>query len=197
VPLAAALWSGGISFGGVIAFIFADLITFPLLLIYRRYYGTRLMLRMLAVFWAVMSTAGLLTELLFAPPAWCRPPDHQVAPAHFSWNYTTYLNLSSCCSSASSTGSTAIASALGAGDRYAIDPVCGMQVEKAHAPATRDHGGERQYFCSARIVSLPMRMTRAVPRRGARTVQQRASDHDRSTALRRQGRGVTASPPRL
>ena len=59
VPLAAALWKGGISFGGVIAFIFADLIAFPLLMIYRRYYGTRLMLRMLAVFWALMSTAGL------------------------------------------------------------------------------------------------------------------------------------------
>ena len=49
VPLAASLWKGGIAFGGVIAFIFADLITFPLLLIYRRYYGTRLMLRMLVV----------------------------------------------------------------------------------------------------------------------------------------------------
>ena len=53
VPLAAALWKGGICFGGVISFIFADLITLPLLLIYRRYYGTALTLRMLAVFWAV------------------------------------------------------------------------------------------------------------------------------------------------
>ncbi len=65
VPLAAALWKGGISFGGVISFIFADLIAFPLLMIYRRYYGTRLMLRMLAVFWALMSTAGLITEGIF------------------------------------------------------------------------------------------------------------------------------------
>ena len=65
VPLAAALWQGGISFGGVIAFLFADLIAFPLLLIYRRYYGTRLMLRLLAVFWAVMAAAGLITEVLF------------------------------------------------------------------------------------------------------------------------------------
>ncbi|HUE07360.1 MAG TPA: permease, partial [Acidimicrobiales bacterium] len=56
VPLAATLWHGGISFGGVIAFLFADLITFPLLMIYRKYYGTRLMLRMLVVFWALMST---------------------------------------------------------------------------------------------------------------------------------------------
>jgi uncharacterized membrane protein YraQ (UPF0718 family) len=90
VPLAAALWHGGISFGGLIAFLFADLITLPLLLIYRRYYGTRLMLRMLAVFWVLMSTAGLLTELLFhaagAVPT-TRPAT--VAPTEFSWNYTT------------------------------------------------------------------------------------------------------------
>ncbi len=94
VPLAAALWHGGISFGGVIAFLFADLITFPLLLIYRRYYGTRLMLRMLAVFWALMSTAGLLTEILFHAAGLVptmRPAT--VAPADFSWNYTTYLNI--------------------------------------------------------------------------------------------------------
>ena len=65
--------AGRISFGGVIAFIFADLITFPLLMIYRRYYGTRLMLRMLAVFWALMSTAGLITEGSSGRPASCRP----------------------------------------------------------------------------------------------------------------------------
>jgi uncharacterized protein len=93
VPLAAALWKGGISFGGVVSFIFADLITFPLLLIYRRYYGTRMALRMLALFWFVMSVAGLVTESIFRGaglvPA-TRPS--QVAPAHFSWDYTTILN---------------------------------------------------------------------------------------------------------
>ena len=94
VPLAASLWKGGISFGGVIAFIFADLIAFPLLMIYRRYYGTRLMVRMLVVFWALMSTAGLITEVIFRAAGLVptvRPTT--VAPAHFSWNYTTYLNL--------------------------------------------------------------------------------------------------------
>ncbi|HTZ08847.1 MAG TPA: permease, partial [Acidimicrobiales bacterium] len=65
VPLAAALWSGGISFGGVVAFVFADLITFPLLLVYRRYYGTRLTLRILSLFWVAMALAGLVTEGLF------------------------------------------------------------------------------------------------------------------------------------
>ena len=94
VPLAAALWKGGISFGGVVAFIFADLITFPLLLIYRRYYGTRLMLRMLATFWVVMSTAGLITEGLFrvtglVPTVKPGP----ISPPHFQWNFTTYLNI--------------------------------------------------------------------------------------------------------
>jgi len=66
VPLAAALWKGGISFGGVVSFIFADLITFPLLLIYRRFYGWALTLRILAAFWLVMAAAGLATEYLFA-----------------------------------------------------------------------------------------------------------------------------------
>ena len=85
VPLAAALWSGGISFGGVIAFIFADLIAFPLLLIYRRYYGTRLMLRMLAVFWALMSTAGLAHRAaLPCRRVWCRPSGRPRSPRRIS-----------------------------------------------------------------------------------------------------------------
>ena len=94
VPMAAALWSGGISFGGVISFLFADLITFPLLLIYRRLYGGRMALRMLVVFWALMSMAGLATEGLF----WALGivPAHRpavIAPAHFEWNYTAVLNI--------------------------------------------------------------------------------------------------------
>jgi YHS domain-containing protein len=149
VPLAAALWSGGISFGGVIAFIFADLIAFPLLLIYRRYYGTRLMLRMLVVFWALMSTAGLLTELLFRAAGLVptqRPTT--IAPAHFSWNYTTYLNLIFLALFGVLYYLYRNRERLGGGDRYARDPVCGMQVEKVHAPASRHHAGEQQYFCS-------------------------------------------------
>ncbi|MGH7697695.1 MAG: permease, partial [Candidatus Dormibacteria bacterium] len=59
VPLAAALWKGGISFGGVVSFVFADLITLPLLLIYRRFYGWRLSLWILGSFWAIMSLTGL------------------------------------------------------------------------------------------------------------------------------------------
>jgi uncharacterized membrane protein YraQ (UPF0718 family)/YHS domain-containing protein len=149
VPLAAALWHGGISFGGVIAFLFADLITFPLLLIYRRYYGTRLMLRMLAVFWALMSTAGLLTELLFhaagAVPT-ARPAT--VAPTEFSWNYTTWLNIVFLGVFAVLYWTYRNRDRLGGGQSTARDPMCGMQVQTAHAPATLVHDGRVVYFCS-------------------------------------------------
>ncbi len=151
VPLAAALWSGGIAFGGVIAFIFADLIAFPLLLIYRRYYGTRLMLRMLVVFWALMSTAGLITESIFRAAGLVpttRPTT--VAPAHFSWNYTTYLNLVFLVLFGGLYWIYRNRERLGSGDRYARDPVCGMQVETAQAPASLVYDGARYSFCSDR-----------------------------------------------
>ena len=149
VPLAAALWSGGISFGGVISFIFADLIAFPLLMIYRRYYGWRLMLRMLAVFWALMSTAGLVTEGIFTaaglvPTA--RPTT--IAPAHFSWNYTTYLNIVFLVLFGVLYWLYRNRERLGGGSGYARDPVCGMQVQTAHAPASVVRDGQRVYFCS-------------------------------------------------
>lgn len=94
VPLAAALWKGGISFGGVVSFIFADLITLPLLLVYRQQYGKRLALRMLGVFWLVMSLAGLLTGELFRLIGWIpatRPS--VIASDAFGWNYITVLNI--------------------------------------------------------------------------------------------------------
>ena len=61
VPLAAALWKAGITFGGVIAFIFADLISLPLVMIYRKYYGTKVAIKLTLVFWAIMSVSGLVT----------------------------------------------------------------------------------------------------------------------------------------
>src|SRR5664280_1054148 len=143
VPMAAALWKGGISFGGVVSFIFADLITFPLLLIYRRYYGTRLMLRMLAIFWGVMSTAGLITEGIFKVAGLIpanRPAE--VAPAHFSWNYTTYLNIVFLVLFAAMYWAYRNRERLG-GEEHQEDDVCGMQVETANAPprlSTKAHG---------------------------------------------------------
>jgi len=149
VPLAAALWHGGISFGGVISFIFADLIALPLLLIYRRYYGTRMTLRMLALFWAVMSTAGLITEGIFgafgAIPS-TRPAT--VAPARFQWDYTTYLNIVFLFLFGLLYWTYRNRERLGGGSGYALDPVCGMQVQTANAPASLVHDGHPVYFCS-------------------------------------------------
>src|SRR5947209_10643775 len=97
VPLAAALWAGGISFGGVVAFVFADLIALPLLLIYRRYYGSRLTLRLLAVFWATMSVAGLATDYLFRAlgiaPTGRHVAHGDVGTGVFGLNVTTALDV--------------------------------------------------------------------------------------------------------
>jgi hypothetical protein len=94
VPLAAVLWNGGISFGGVIAFIFADLIVLPVLDIYRKYYGWRMAGFLLATFYAAMVAAGLVVELLFGAVGLV--PDERsakVVEASVTWNYTTILNL--------------------------------------------------------------------------------------------------------
>ena len=149
VPLAAALWKGGISFGGVISFIFADLIASPLLMIYRRYYGWRLMWRMLAVFWALMSTAGLITEGIFTAAGLVptqRPTE--VAPAHFSWNYTTYLNIIFLVLFGVLYWLYRNRERFGAGHGYERDPMCGMKVETANAVASVVLDGRRVYFCS-------------------------------------------------
>ncbi len=94
VPLAAVLWNGGISFGGVIAFIYADLLIVPILNIYRKYYGTRMMLTLLGTFYASMVAAGYLVELLFGTTRLI-PTQRSatVMQASISWNYTTWLNI--------------------------------------------------------------------------------------------------------
>src|SRR5205823_6411767 len=94
VPLAAVLWNGGISFGGVIAFIYADLLILPILNIYRRYYGTRMMLVLLGTFYAAMVGAGYLVELLFGVTGLIPAERTATVMAEgISWNYTTWLNI--------------------------------------------------------------------------------------------------------
>jgi YHS domain-containing protein len=198
VPLAAALWKGGISFGGVVSFVFADLITIPLLLIYRKYFGARLTLRLLAAFWAVMSIAGLATEYVFKLA--------QIVPAnqlrltsitHIGVNYTTVLN-----------GLAALAFVVlywlyrsgvrrtdADSSRYAKDVVCGMQVEKAHAPARGNHDGQALYFCSdhcqQRFVATPDRFLSEPTRASA----DEATDEHGSTEIDRVcGMPVTQGP---
>jgi hypothetical protein len=94
VPLAVVLWKGGISFGGVVAFIFADLIIAPILNIYRKYYGGRMALFILGTFYLAMAGAGYVVELVFGglrlvpDRASATIPDQGV-----SWDYTTWLNI--------------------------------------------------------------------------------------------------------
>jgi hypothetical protein len=94
IPLAAALWKGGISFGGVISFIFADLIAAPLVLIYRRYYGGKLTVRLVGLFWAVMAGAGLIVGAIFSAAGLI--PHHRptrIVATSFHWDYTSVLNV--------------------------------------------------------------------------------------------------------
>ena len=94
VPLAAVLWNGGISFGGVISFVFADLIILPILVIYRKYYGTRMMLFILGTFYVTMVAAGYAVELIFGAAGLIPSTrDAKVLNPTISWNYTTYLNI--------------------------------------------------------------------------------------------------------
>ncbi len=94
VPLAVVLWKGGISFGGVTAFIFADLIIAPILNIYRKYYGLRMAAFLLATFFTAMVAASYVVELVFGGLGLvpgrdtARIPDQGVA-----WDYTTWLNI--------------------------------------------------------------------------------------------------------
>ena len=94
IPLASVLWSGGISFGGVISFVYADLIIIPLILIYRKYYGNKAALYITCVLFVSMVSAGIIVDLLFAAlkliPA-VRPPS-AIAQASFQWNCTTWLD---------------------------------------------------------------------------------------------------------
>jgi uncharacterized protein len=94
IPLASLLWSDGISFGGVISFIYADLIIIPLILIYRKYYGAKAALYITTVLFISMVSAGIIVDLLFAALGLIpgvRPPS-VIAQASFQWNYTTWLD---------------------------------------------------------------------------------------------------------
>jgi uncharacterized membrane protein YraQ (UPF0718 family) len=94
VPLAAVLWNGGISFGGVLAFIFADLIVLPILDIYRRYYGWRMAGFLLATFYATMAATGLIVEFAFGWLGLVPGERHaRVEMARVELNYTTVLNI--------------------------------------------------------------------------------------------------------
>lgn len=148
VPLGAALWNSGISFGGTISFIFADLVALPLVLIYKKFYGLKLSIKLVAVFWFAMSLAGFITEKIFSAFNMI-PAHHGLVPhaSHIGNNLTSWFDLFALILV------TIIAWLYlnrnkGESSPYAKDPVCGMQVEKATASSIFKHNKVTYYFCS-------------------------------------------------
>ena len=142
VPLAAVLWSGGISFAGVLAFLFADLVVLPIVAIYRKYYGTRFALRIVALMFVTMVLAALIVDGLFSVagliPTGPRPSRDDIFGT-IAANYKLALNLLG----------VVIFTALFwlTARRGSTDPVCGMKVDRAKA-VRLDSAGETFYFCS-------------------------------------------------
>ena len=159
VPLAVVLWNGGISFGGVISFLFADLIILPILNIYRKYYGGRAALYLLAVSFAAMALAGFLVGGAFQLLG-LAPTNHHVTvfETRPSWNYTTFLDIAFLLLMAVmawrfiTTGGIDMLRAHSrrpeVGAKLVRDPVCGMSVDPATASERADFGGSTYYFCS-------------------------------------------------
>ena len=159
VPLAVVLWSGGISFGGVISFIFADLIILPILNIYRKYYGGRTSLYLLAVSYAAMALAGFLIGGAFQLLG-LAPTNHHVTvfETRPSWNYTTFLDIAFLVLMAVlawrfvTTGGIEMLRAHARrpepGSEVVRDPVCGMSVDPKTAAERVDYKGATYSFCS-------------------------------------------------
>lgn len=95
VPMAAVLWASGTTFGGVLAFLYADLIVLPLLDVYRRYYGWRMAAYIGAVFFATMAASALIMDVIFGALGLVPSPNRNIRAemVHFAFNYTFWLNL--------------------------------------------------------------------------------------------------------
>jgi uncharacterized membrane protein YraQ (UPF0718 family) len=141
VPLAAVLWSGGISFAGVMAFIFADLIVLPIIAIYRKYYGWEFALRITALMFATMVVAALIVDGLFSA-AGLIPTDRPSRDEIFGsieLDYKLLLNLAGLAVFAALFWLTM--------QRGVTDPVCGMKVDRTKALRLA-HAGRTYHFCS-------------------------------------------------
>ena len=142
VPLAAVLWSGGISFAGVIAFIYADLIVVPILLIYRKYYGIKVAVLISSIMFGAIVLAALLVQGIFDVAGLIpetRPDVESITERGIEWNYTTFLNILFIGVAAVLIGMTL--------RRGARDPVCGMTVDRRKTPFRSEWGGKTYYFC--------------------------------------------------
>src|SRR4051812_41179821 len=141
VPLAAVLWSGGISFAGVMAFIFADLIVLPIVLAYRKYYGSGYALRIVALMFVTMFLAAIAIDLVFSGAGLIpssRPTNADIFGS-VEVDYKLALNIVGLVIFGALFWLTA--------RRGATDPVCGMKVDRAKA-VTIEHDGRTVYFCS-------------------------------------------------
>jgi YHS domain-containing protein len=141
VPLAAVLWSGGLSFAGVMAFIFADLIVLPILLAYRKYYGTRYTVRITALMLVTMILAALVIDLGFSALGLIpdvRPTADDVFGS-IQLDYKFVLNVVATLVFVALIGLTV--------RRGATDPTCGMTVDRATA-LRLEHDGRTHFFCS-------------------------------------------------
>jgi uncharacterized protein len=141
IPLAAVLWGGGISFAGVIAFVYADLIIVPLVLVYGRYYGWRLTALIVGLMFGAMVVAALAVDGIFSAAGLVpekRPSIESITERGISWNYTTMLNIVFTLVAAALFGLTL--------RRAARDPVCGMSVDRGKA-LSAEHHGRRYFFC--------------------------------------------------
>ena len=146
VPFAVALWGGGISFAGVIAFIYGDLVTIPVLNVYRKYYGIKVMLYILGVFFVTMAFTGFLMELLFnALGIVPNLAGGQTATeqTYFELNYAFYLNIIAF--ALSGFLFYVYRRGLGVPGQYR-DPVCGMRTDEDGPSVAYD--GETYHFCS-------------------------------------------------
>ena len=162
VPLAAVLWSGGISFGGVIAFIFADLLVLPIIAIYRKYYGWNFTLRLVGLMFVTMVIAALVINALFSTSGLIpttRPSPTDVFGS-VALNYTFVLNVIATVVFVTLIGLTI--------RRGATDPVCGMSVDRSKARRV-EHAASPFIFCSEHCQqALPTR-PRPLCRRQPRT----------------------------
>jgi uncharacterized membrane protein YraQ (UPF0718 family) len=141
VPLAAVLWSGGIGFAGVISFIFADLIVVPIVLIYRKYYGARFTLRIVALMFVTIVIAALIVDGVFSV-AGLIPQAHPTRADIFGRVKVDYKLFTNILGAIVFTAMFALTLRRGV-----TDPVCGMKVDKTKA-IRKDYGGETFYFCS-------------------------------------------------
>ncbi|MGN6867682.1 MAG: permease [Solirubrobacteraceae bacterium] len=165
VPLAAVLWSGGISFAGVLAFLFADLIVIPILLIYRKYYGIKFTVRITALMFVTMVIAALIVDGIFSAlgliPTGPRPTRADIF-SDIQLNYKLALNVLGLAIFAALFWLTA--------RRGATDPMCGMKVDRDKA-IRMESAGETIYFCSEHC---------------RQAYQGRATQHDRGHSAPRQ-----------